>query len=285
MAVVDYIKTFRPAHWVKNLLVGAPLFFSGGMLDAGSAAVAAAAFAGFCFASGFIYVVNDLVDVGQDRADAVKRNRPYAAGRISRGGMMAAASGAAVAAGAVAACIGDGYALMLAAYAVLMLSYNFFLKKMRAAGVVAIAAGMILRMLAGAAAIDVRVSAWVYPEAFLLAAYVVAGKRIYMDAAVARPSAAEELLFRALGAATVAVYAAYSFSGVGVEKYGTSFLWVTAPFVALAVWRYYSLARRADRTREHLQAILSDPAIVSAVFAWLAVFAALIYGPQLVKHI
>jgi len=285
MAVVDYIKTFRPAHWVKNLLVGAPLFFSGGMLDAGSAALAAAAFAGFCFAAGFIYVVNDLVDVGQDRADAVKRNRPYAAGRISRGGMAAAAAGAATAAGAVAACIGDGYAIMLAAYAVLMLSYNFFLKKMRAAGVAAIAAGMILRMLAGAAAIDVRVSAWVYPEAFLLAAYVVAGKRIYMDASVARPSAAEEFLFRALGAATVAVYAAYSFSGVGVEKYGTSFLWVTAPFVALAVWRYYLLARRTDRTREHLQAILSDPVIVSAVFAWLAVFAALIYGPQLVKHI
>ncbi len=281
MPLVNLFKTFRPVHWIKNLLVLAPLFFSGEAFPFRFSELTRelTAFAGFCFAASLIYVVNDLNDAEKDRADAAKRQRPYAAGSVS-GAWMAGAA-AALATGAVACCLRLGalYSSAVTVYVAVMLLYTAALKKYTIFGVAIISGGMIIRILAGAVAIDVKVSAWVYPAAFLLAFYVVSGKRFYGETGSAgkKPSRMEDIVFLASGAVTFIVYLIYCFSGVGPEKYHTHHLWITAPFVGVAIWRYAGVARHSIAGREHLRAVLSDKTIVVSVLIWLTVFTILIY--------
>jgi 4-hydroxybenzoate polyprenyltransferase len=278
---MDLIKTFRPAHWIKNLLVLAPLFFSGEAFPFRYKELSREliAFAGFCFASSLMYVINDLKDAEEDRSDPAKSRRPYAAGRISSGGMAAAAAALFAAAAVCSVYIGKTYSAITAIYIAVMLFYTWSLKRRAVLGVAVISGGMILRILAGAAAIGVEVSEWVYPAAFLLAFYVVAGKRFFDEPAVTagKPSKFESAVFSFSGAAAFVVYAVYCFSGAGPEKYHTRHLWVTAPFVGIAIWRYAAVARGFGNGKEHLQAILSDRTIVISVLVWLSVFTALIY--------
>ncbi len=269
----------RPVHWVKNIMVMAPLFFSGGMARHEGYARELMAFAGFCFAASFIYVLNDIGDAEQDRMDPVKRNRPYAAGLLRRVHMGAAAVFAAVVAGMCCGFLGSGYSVIIGVYVLSMVLYTFFVKRFRMAGIILIATGMILRIVAGAVAIDVQVSAWVYPSAFFLTVYVVCGKRLYSDVfnGVEGPSRAEMTIFRASGIATFIIYVIYCLSGVGPQKYGTGYLWLTAPFVAVALWRYNTSIHERMPGREHLHGILRDAWITGSVICWVIVFSLLIY--------
>jgi decaprenyl-phosphate phosphoribosyltransferase len=282
MKIQDLLKTLRPAHWVKNLLVLAPLFFSGEAFPFRLRELKHEflAFAGFCCAASLIYIINDAKDAEQDRADPLKSRRPYASGRISAAAMTEMGVALAAAAAACSVFLGAGYTAIVAAYVAVMLLYSWSLKRYALTGVAIIAGGMILRIHAGAVAIGVEVSVWVYPAAFLLAFYVVAGKRFYGEAAqgAKEPARYQDWVFRAAGAGAFIVYAVYCFSGVGRQKYHTGYLWATAPFVGVAIWRYASVARRAVPGKEHLQAILSDSVIVCSVLAWLFVFTALIYA-------
>jgi len=217
-----FIKALRPLHWLKNLLVLAPVFFSGNAGDLDLVLRELAAFAGFCAAAGHIYVVNDLADAARDLADPARRGRPYASGSISRNAMIALAAASALAATASSIFTGAGFLAVLAGYTALMYIYTFFLKRFGSAGVIAIAAGMLLRILAGAVAIGVPVSPWVYPCAFLLAFYVVTGKRIYDSSGGA--GVFDAALFKFSGVLTGILYLVYCFSGAGQVKYQTTHL-------------------------------------------------------------
>jgi len=272
----ERFRALRPLHWLKNLLVLAPLFFSGNLTDVSLSLKELLAFAGFCCASSHIYIVNDIADVDSDRAGGPRAGRPFSSGKVSRNDMAAMAAVTAAAALYVAVSIGGGYLYSILFYVAVMHLYTFFFKRLGIAGVLLISAGMLVRIFSGAAAISVPVSHWVYPCAFLLAFYVVYGKRLYnMEPGETRNL--ELSIFRISGILTFAAYIAYSFSGVGIEKYNTTFLWITAPFVAAAIFRYHGIILQAGDRYEHLQAVLRDVPLIATVTIWAAVFAGLIY--------
>lgn len=276
--MIDLFREMRPVHWIKNLLVLAPLFFSGHFFDPRYVAVSLAAFAGFCMASGVIYIVNDLSDVEQDRQDPAKKLRPYAAGRLTSRQMETAAIALGGGAAVCAFFVGRSYSFVVGSYVAVMFVYNWFFKRYRWVGIFIICGGMILRILAGAVAIRVVVSGWVYPSTFLLAVYVVAGKRLYGDeGGKGTVTPVERFIFHALGAVTFAVYLVYCFSGIGPVKYHTGALWATAPFVCVAIWRYGVLMPKRGAGGEHVRTILSDPVIVVSVLIWTFMFGVLIY--------
>src|SRR5688572_27169628 len=81
----DVVRAVRPYQWAKNLLLFVPLLMSHKFGDAGRATNVLVAFAAFCLCASASYVVNDLWDREHDRHHPVKRNRPFAAGRLSTG--------------------------------------------------------------------------------------------------------------------------------------------------------------------------------------------------------
>ena len=80
----NYIKLIRVKHWLKNLLVFLPIFFSKNILNTNYLIICLLAFIVFCFASSIIYVLNDMSDIEKDKLHPIKKNRPLASGKISK---------------------------------------------------------------------------------------------------------------------------------------------------------------------------------------------------------
>ena len=283
------LRTLRPAHWVKNFLVLAPLFFSGKLIEPAVAVRALLAFGVFCAVSSAVYAFNDYMDAERDRSHEFKKDRPYASGRLS-----AAALGAIIAVCLLLAATGClalpwGVAGMAGAYVAGMTLYSLVLKRVQVIGVVIIALGMLARIFAGAVAIDVCVSSWVLPCTFFLACYVVTGKRIFdagprgggkpREKGEGRREKGEGVLFFWFsGAAALCYYIFYSFNHEAIMKFGTRWLELTAAPVALGLWRYSRIVTARNRPkREHFQTLLLDPVIIFSLALWVGCFFFIVY--------
>src|SRR5689334_19864025 len=154
------IRTLRPRQWVKNVFVGAPLVFARHLGDPSYVARAALAVLAFCALSGAVYAFNDVHDVAADREHPTKRHRPIAAGVLSE--RMALTCAALLAGGALIGCVALSWRLAgyAALYLVLNLAYSLRLKRIAFVDVGLIALGFLLRVLGGAAAIEVPASRW-----------------------------------------------------------------------------------------------------------------------------
>jgi 4-hydroxybenzoate polyprenyltransferase len=134
------LRSLRPAQWVRNLFVLAPIVFAHRLADSRLLVHAALAFAAFCAAASAIYLVNDLRDRAEDRQHPLKRLRPIASGELDPRVAALAATLLVAAATAIALSIGNDFALLLAAYLALNLLYSLALKHIVILDVMSIAA-------------------------------------------------------------------------------------------------------------------------------------------------
>jgi 4-hydroxybenzoate polyprenyltransferase len=172
------IVSMRPKEWIKNVLVFAGLLFSGKVDQMGAVGTATLAFATFCAVSSAGYLINDLNDVEFDRKHPKKRTRPIASGELTEGTAVALATGLGIAALAVAfAAIGWEVGLMVAGYGAAQLAYSFGLKQIVIVDVMTIAGLFILRVVAGAEAVDVHASEWLILCTGMLACFLGFTKR------------------------------------------------------------------------------------------------------------
>ena len=152
--LIVLLRLARPAQWVKNIFVFTALIFSGLALEPASVAAALIAFAAFSMASSAIYFLNDYKDMEEDRLHPVKCNRPLASGRLPRAvgpiGALVLATTATLLAGWQ---LGPVSAGILLTYLAMNAAYSLGLKNLVIIDVLIIAAGFVLRILVGAAAI------------------------------------------------------------------------------------------------------------------------------------
>lgn len=285
--------TLRPRQWVKNLFVFAPLVFSKHLLDAGFALRELAAVAIFCALSGAVYAFNDVRDVSADRLHPLKRHRPIAAGEL--GEREALTVSGLLAAAALAAALALSPLLFAAALGYLAnnLAYSLYFKRIAFVDVGLIAAGFLLRVLAGAFAIDVPVSGWLLVCTGLLAAFLGFGKRAHellqatggeRDVTETREALSgyriSTLRFAllALAIGTSAAYALYTRDDRTVTAFGTEHLIFTLPFCILGIARFLQLALWTQRAESPTDAILRDVPFVLNMLAWGAVVLFIIYG-------
>lgn len=287
------LKTLRPHQWVKNLFVAAPLVFSKHLLDADFGVRAALATLAFCALSGAVYTFNDLRDVTADRLHPTKRHRPIASGALPERAALALAGALAV--GALGLCLALHWkvAALAGAYLVINLAYSMGLKQVAFVDVGMIAAGFLLRVLAGAAAIDVPASRWLLLCTALLSAFLGLGKRAHelaaagragRDAAATRAALAGyrapivKAAMGALAVATIVAYAAYTLDDHTAAFFGTDQLIWTAPFSALGVGRFAWLALASDKDGSPTEQMLKDWPFLLNLVAWGAVTLGIIYG-------
>lgn len=168
------VAAMRPKQWTKNLFVYIALIFTDRWASFG---VATAAFGLFCLISGSIYLFNDVADREQDRLHPVKCKRPIASGRLPW--QVALVAGTVFGFGGVAASflINLKFGLAALSYFALQLAYTKWLKHMVLLDVFAIAAGFVLRAVAGAFAIQVENSVWLLVCTLQLSLFLAFGKR------------------------------------------------------------------------------------------------------------
>src|ERR1051325_7977393 len=90
---LNLLRSLRPRQWTKNLFVFGAVVFAQRLGDRIAVMRAVSAFVGFCALCGAVYLVNDILDRGQDRGHPLKARRPIASGALS---VNSAAAGAAV---------------------------------------------------------------------------------------------------------------------------------------------------------------------------------------------
>lgn len=286
------IKTLRPHQWVKNLFVAAALVFSRHLTDPAYVIRTALAVFAFCLLSGAVYAFNDVRDVEADRVHPTKRYRPIASGALSERGALTWAFVLAIVALTGCAVLSWQLAVFAALYALQNVAYSVKLKHIAFVDVGLIAAGFLLRVLGGAAAIDVPASKWLLVCTALLAIFLGLGKRAHELAWAERSGQTTEtraalagyrlpvvrvtMIFA--GISTCAAYVAYTVSPHTIAFFGTDRLAYSTPFVALGILRFLFLALWWPKDDSPTEAMLKDPWFLLDLAAATATLLYIIYG-------
>jgi len=277
------------------LVVFAGLAFSGQALDAEIGLRAALAFLLFCAASSGVYLFNDLLDRDRDRLHPVKRTRPIASGELS----VATARNAAalLTMGAMAGSVWLGGAdLAIGGYLVLQLAYTLRLKHMVLLDVFCIAAGFLLRVLAGVWVIHAPLSPWLVACTVQLALFLALCKRKAEVISVGEGSTAQrplladyaspgtDVMISVVAAALMVTYTLYTLlpgALLALEIPGSragqpGMIW-TIPFVAYGVLRYLYLVYRQSQGERPEKLITADLPLFVSVLGYCAVAGSVIY--------
>jgi len=295
---LSLLKSLRPSQWTKNLFVyGALLFGQRGagpaFLDPAAIALATAGFAVFCALSGVVYLINDVADRENDRLHPLKRHRPIASGAVSPSIAIGTAVALAVVALTAAYLLRPQFALIAATYLALQTCYSGPLKHLVIIDVLTIAVGFVLRAAAGAVAIDVPVSHWLYILIMLLALFLALSKRrhelvLLGDSATGHRRILQEyspyLLDQMIGvvtASTLVSYVIYTISAETVQKFHTDYLGLTLVFPLYGIFRYLYLVHQKEGGGSPSDMLQNDRPLLACVALWALSVAAIIYGTSL----
>jgi 4-hydroxybenzoate polyprenyltransferase len=282
-------RLLRPRQWIKNLLLFAALVFAKQLLVPRSLGLALLAFAAFCLASSSVYVVNDLVDVERDRAHPDKRLRPIASGEVSPGAAALMAALLTLSALGLAFGIGRSFGAAVIVYLGLSHFYSLAGKNAVVPDVMLVAAGFVIRAVAGALAIHVPYSDWFVLCTLFLAMFIAFSKRraelvaVGSGAPRSRPVLAlysESSLAAFTSASMAAAVISYSLYVQDVhEKVGRAqeLLPFTVPFVIFVILRYHLLVERGSLGEKPEEAIFRDGALLASLVGFGAVALAAFY--------
>jgi decaprenyl-phosphate phosphoribosyltransferase len=282
------VRLARPKQWAKNVLVFAAPGAAGVLDNGGPFLDSLLAFACFCLAASGTYFINDARDVEADRLHPKKRLRPVAAGTVPVPVAYAGGALLIVAAVALSFAASGALALTVAGYVAITTTYSAVLKHVAVVDLVAVAAGFVLRAVAGAAATDVPISDWFFIVTSFGSLFMVSGKR----GAEAKEMGDGASDFRSVLAAYSTSYTAYLrsvTSGAVLVAYclwafekqalsTTDFPWYQLsilPFV-MAVLRY-ALVLDQGRGSAPEEIILGDRALQLIGLAWAVVFGIGVY--------
>jgi len=281
--ISDMVRLVRFRHWIKNVVVLMPVVFSSQMNDAEAWFRAGGAAIAFCFASAFSYIVNDIRDKESDRNHPLKKDRPIASGSVGVGPAIVEAVVFFLAATLIAGSISTLLLLVVSVYIMLQILYSLFLKHAALIDVICIAFGFVLRAVAGAVAIRVEISPWLFICIFTLCLFMGFCKRCNElvtigDAARAgehRPTLLEytpqlltHLITLSAGIAVVA-FLLYGLSDRTISRFGTDYFVYTLPIMVYGIFRFAMLSMKgayADPT----DLILRDRPFQVTIVVWMA---------------
>lgn len=287
----DLFTSLRPKQWAKNLMLFAALVFSVNQYWGPAELPVLAwgsflAFVCFCLLSSGQYLVNDVVDAPRDREHPQKRDRPIAAGRIPATTALALAGGLMGAGMAGSFLLAPAFGWIAVIYLALMLTYSLSLKHLVIIDVFVIAAGFVVRAAAGAIAIGVPISPWLYVCTLLGALFLALTKRrqelvLLEDRAGDHRSNLEQYspalvdqMINVVTPSTVIAYSVYTFTAEGLPRNHAMML--TIPFVLYGIFRYLLLSHGRGQGGAPEEVLFTDRPLLAVIIAWVAVSAAVL---------
>lgn len=288
--LIGLLQTMRPRQWTKNILfVFPPLVFDSLLFDLDALTRVALCGCLLILISGSIYIINDLADLTADRAHPQKKSRPLAAGLVSVPAARIAAAILPALALALANAVDQELFWVLLAYFVLQVAYSFRLKHIVLLDILVVAAGFVLRVLAGGVVIDVRLSPWLYTSAGLLALFLVIGKRRQEYSALGDKAAATRPVFahynlalldemlRIVTASAMITYILYTVEARTMVRYGENLGLLTVPIVIYGLFRYLYLIYVRDEGSAPDEVLLTDRPLQATIFAAALAYFVIIY--------
>ncbi len=284
----------RPVQWIKNGLVFAPLVFSKHLFNFSYIMHALQACLAFCLVSGMVYAMNDITDRESDRLHPQKKLRPLAAGTLE---VRDAYRVILLLCAVLIFCtlhLGMRFSIVILLYGVINIAYSTFLKQVVLVDVFVIAAGFMLRVLAGVFAIDVEISSWLVLCTLFMSVFLAISKRrseliLKADSHASTGRGVLEMYDLAfvdqimtIAASGMAIsYALYTVAERTVRVFRTENLIFTTIFVLFGIFRYIFLVRirKTDDNPTHI--LLSDAAILVNIALWFIVCVVIIYFQEI----
>jgi 4-hydroxybenzoate polyprenyltransferase len=272
----------RPSHWVKNLIIFAALIFAKEYENPQKIVLAVIAFIAFCLGTSAVYLFNDVLDRENDKKHPLKSKRPIASGKVSTSAALTLAVILFLAGTALSILVNVETFIALIFYVVINIAYTLVLKHIVIIDVMTIAAGFILRPVAGGLAISVPISPWLLVCTTLLALFLGFGKRrhelsLLTDGAASHRKSLDnysipflDQMISVVTASTVVAYAFYTLSPEVVEHFQTKWMSSTIPFVLYGIFRYQFLIFKRDEGGSPTKLLLTDPPLLICVVLWLA---------------
>lgn len=267
-----WAKALRVHQYAKNLLVFVPLFTSHSYTPT-AFLHAVMAFVAFSLCASSVYILNDLVDLDADRRHPTKRDRPFASGALPVAKGLAAAPIFLGAGFVVAFLASPTLVAVLAVYFALTAAYSVSLKRKLLVDVVVLAILYTIRVIAGAAALDVAVSEWLLAFSLFIFTSLALMKR-YVELATAidnglpnpsnRNYQTQDLpiggaLAAASGFNAITIFALYVSSPAVRELYRhPALLWLICPILLYWIGRALVLAHRRMIEDDPIQFALRD---------------------------
>ena len=276
--------SLRPQQWTKNLVIFAAVLFVNRFTDAGALLKVGAAFLLFCVLSGSVYLLNDLRDAERDRLHPIKRHRPVASGALPKN--LAGIWGVALLSLSLVAgfALDVSFGAVAASYAAVAISYTFLLKDLVIIDILAVSAGFVLRVVAGAVVIHVETSPWILICTLFLALLLSLGKRrseilvLERNAGGHRPNLQEysvQFLDYLMLLVTAGALMSYLLYALASGRHGP-FMGITIPFVFYGILRYLYLAFQRGLGENPAELLVKDrPLLVNAVLWVLSAMVAL----------
>lgn len=289
----ELLRAMRPKDWLKNAFVFAAIAFSQQRLWMQPDALLAvsAAFVLFCMVASAIYLINDLVDMEKDRAHPKKRYRPLASGRLSPALAVVAAvlllvvslpAGFLVDYQAGAPLLQNlDFGLTLVAYLLIQgIAYSYYLKHIVILDIFTIAAGFVMRAIAGGFVIDIRITPWLLICMGLLALFLGIAKRraelvLLQDGAGEHRRILDEYslplldqMMSIVTAATIIAYTLFTSTAETLPLKPFPLMMVTVPFVVYAIFRYLYLIYKRGGGGNAAEVILKDLPFTACIVLW-----------------
>jgi 4-hydroxybenzoate polyprenyltransferase len=274
--MMAYLRAWRLQQWLKNLLVFVPLVMAHRYNEPDLLGRTFLAFLAFGLCASSVYIINDLADLPADRHHPRKRQRPFAAGELSLLSGLASAPLLLGLSLLVSLLLPRPFLAMLLLYFVLNLGYSFTLKQIVLLDVIILAGLYSMRIMAGAASVDIWPSSWLLAFSIFLFFSLALVKR-YAELATMRQVSGESARVRGYrvidmellaslgggsGYVAVLVLAIYISIGVAERLYtrGT-FLWLLCPLLLYWVSYVWLIAHRGG---------MHDDPLVFTVRNWVS---------------
>jgi 4-hydroxybenzoate polyprenyltransferase len=303
--VYQIIRTARPRQWLKSVSVFAAPLFAGVLFKESVWTITVQAFFAFCFMSSAAYFLNDIVDAPKDRKHPIKKNRPIASGKLPV--WAAYLISLILSVGSIFYAynyIGFFFTLILVAYAIIQLSYSFYLRDVIIIDSLVVASGFVLRVFAGGLAASISISSWLALTTIGISLLLAFGKRrsektlvkkFHTEGADTRKTLAhypDGLLDSMISMAATYTIITYSLFTFQISPQETSsklldflpsilkspkWMMLTIPLVIYGVARYLYVIYETEEGESPERVLLSDKPLLFTVLLWSSFVLAVVY--------
>ncbi len=284
--VLSSITALRPYQWIKNLFIFLPLVFSKQLFVIESVVDTIAFFLLFCLAASAVYLINDIVDLEDDRVHETKKQRPLAAGHIKEKHAIITAVFLVALSVVFSFVLELEAGLIIVSYLILNVLYSKYFKHFVIIDVFCVGGFYYLRILAGSVATGVALSEWIIFCTVLLALFLAFNKRRY-DLKYAKVLKGRiykkyspyfiDHMVSIISASVVISYALYVMDVNVIAKYGTNHLFYTIPFVYYGLFRYIYLVEKKGLGGDPTLILLRDHKMQINLAFWALACVGIIY--------
>ncbi len=281
--------SLRPHQWIKNLFILLPIIFGNKLFVYPANLKTLIAFSLFCITSSVVYLINDLIDLEEDKNHPVKKLRPLASGKISLKKVKVVIIVLWLISLIASFYLNLYFGWIIVCYLVLNILYSSYLKKIVIIEVLCIGAFFLLRIIAGTIIAEVDFSHWMIFMTVLLAIFLGFNKRRqelkhYKDNAPIQRYVLTKYntyfldqMISVTTASIVVVYMLYTVDYRTINLFGTNHLSYSIPFVYYGIFRYLYLVHKENKDGDPTNLLLSDRVLQINILLWIITCISVIY--------